>query len=105
MTWMSLPIASPGVGDFFAIAEKEAFGRSLPRPCYPVARSTWHGQETVPQRGGLAGVVAGVEQGFAAGEPVEVGVGLVAGAGAADEALVGGAFQPARPGRAVGGVG
>src|SRR5438046_2137030 len=48
----------------------------------------------------FAGVVAGPEEGFAAGEPVEGGV-AVAGAGAADQALLGGAFQPARQGRAV----
>src|SRR2546425_4987297 len=38
----------------------------------------------------LAGVVARIEQRFAAAEPVEEGVGLVAGARAADQTLVGG---------------
>src|SRR3954452_5018395 len=49
----------------------------------------------------FAGVVAGPEQGFAAGEPVAEGVTTVAGARAADHALLGGPFQPARQGRAV----
>src|SRR5207249_6770391 len=49
----------------------------------------------------LAGVIAGPEQRFAAGKPVQERVAAVAGARAADHALLGGTFQPARQGRAL----
>ena len=48
-----------------------------------------------------AGVAAWPEQRFVAGEPVAEAVAAAAAAGAADQALLGGPFQPARQGRAV----
>src|SRR5947209_18980187 len=49
----------------------------------------------------LAGVVAGPEQPFAAGQPVAERVAAVAAATAADHALPRGPFQPARQRRAL----
>src|SRR5437763_1903263 len=50
---------------------------------------------------GLGGVVAGPEQWFATGQPVQERVAAVAGAGAADPLLPHGLHEPARERRAV----